>query len=228
VGGKTGVNSIYGKNLIGSFYQPSAVFIDTNFLNTLPNREMRAGYAEIFKYGLIQDIKFMNWLLKNGENILKKDKKSVIQAVYQSCKCKSLIVSRDEKENNIRAILNFGHTFGHVIEQANEYKNNLNHGESVAIGIMMALKLCVEMKLVSQQEFLNIQLHFQSLMLPIYIPRELKKKLTLKKFLNVMSKDKKASNNNINLILLNKIGKAYQTNKFNVNLLEKVINSAIK
>ena len=228
VGGKTGVNSIHGKNLVGSFYQPSVVFIDIDFLKTLPEREMRAGYAEIFKYGLIQDAKFLNWLLKNGKNILKKHNNSLIHSIYQSCKCKALIVSKDEKENNIRALLNFGHTFGHVIEQANEYKKNLNHGESVAIGMIMALKLCMEMKLISQQEFQDIYFHFKSLKLSTSIPQAIKKKLTLKKFLNVMSKDKKVFNNKIKLILLKKIGNAYQTNEFKVNLLEKVINTAIK
>ena len=227
VGGKTGVNSMHGKNLIGSFYQPSLVLIDTNFLLTLNSREMIAGYAEIFKYSLIFDINFFNWLLENGRSIMNKNRMALIHAIYHSCKCKAKIVNLDEKENNVRALLNFGHTFGHVIEQTNSYKANINHGEAVAIGIVMASKLSASMNLISINNLNKIINHFNQLNLPTQIPKSLKNKLTVSKFIDVMSKDKKNKNGKINLILLKKIGSAYQTSKFNHKLLKSVIKDSI-
>ena len=227
VGGKTGINSKYGKNLIGSFYQPSLVLIDINFLTKLNDREMTAGYAEIFKYSLIFDIKFFNWLITNGKKVMNRNKEALIYAIFHSCRCKAKIVSLDEKEKNIRALLNFGHTFGHVIEQTNEYKTNINHGEAVAMGMIMALKLSSEINLISINELNKIINHFKLLNLPTSIPNSLKKNLSLKKFINVMNKDKKTKNNIINLILLKKIGKAYQTNKFSNKLLNKTIKDSI-
>ena len=227
VGGKTGINSKHGKNLIGSFYQPSLVLIDINFLTKLNDREMTAGYAEIFKYSLIFDVKFFNWLITNGKRVMNKNKDALIHAIFQSCKCKSKIVSLDEKEKNIRALLNFGHTFGHVIEQANSYKTNINHGEAVAMGMIMASKLSSAMNLISINEFNKIINHFKLLNLPTQIPSSLRKNLSIKKFIDVMNKDKKTKNNKINLILLKKIGKAYQTNKFNSQLLKNIVRDSI-
>ena len=173
------------------------------------------------------DIKFFKWLLTNGQKIMKKDKDSLIHAIYQSCKNKSKIVNLDEKENNIRALLNFGHTFGHVIEQTNDYKTNLNHGEAVAIGMVMASKLSASMNLISFNAFDKIIKHFESVNLPTSIPKSLRNKLSVKKFLSVMMKDKKTKNNKINLILLKKIGEAFQTNKFSNKLLISVIKNSI-
>ena len=227
VGGKTGINSKYGKNLIGSFYQPSLVLIDINFLTKLNSREMRAGYAEIVKYSLIFDIKFFNWLITNGKKVMKKNKEALIYSIFQSCKCKSKIVNLDEKEKNIRALLNFGHTFGHVIEQTNSYKTNINHGEAVAMGMIMASKLSFAMNFISMSELNKIINHFKSLNLPTQIPKSLRKNLSIKRFVEVMNKDKKTKNNKINLILLKKIGKAYQTNKFDTQLLKMIIKDSI-
>ena len=227
IGGKTGVNTNFGKNLIGSFYQPSLVLIDINFLTKLNNREMTAGYAEIVKYSLIFDIKFFNWLIINGKRVMNKNKEALMYAIFQSCQCKSKIVSLDEKEKNIRALLNFGHTFGHVIEQTNSYKTNINHGEAVAMGMIMASKLSSAMNLISINELNKIINHFKLLNLPTQIPRTLRKNLSIKRFIDVMNKDKKTKNNKINLILLKKIGKAYQTNKFDSHLLEIIIKDSI-
>ena len=227
VGGKTGINSEYGKNLIGSFYQPSLVLIDINFLTKLNNREMKAGYAEIIKYSLIFDIEFFNWLIINGKRVMDKNKEALTHAIFQSCQCKSKIVSLDEKEKNIRALLNFGHTFGHVIEQTNSYKTNINHGEAVAMGMIMASKLSSAMNLISINELNKIINHFKLLNLPTQIPRTLRKNLSIKRFIDVMNKDKKTKNNKINLILLKKIGKAYQTNKFDSHLLKIIIKDSI-
>ena len=145
IGGKNGINTNSGKNLVGTFYQPKFVFIDPKMLKTLPKREILSGYAEIIKHGIINDIKFFNWLNKNSKKILTLDNKILTEAIYKSIIIKRKYVLKDEKENlkniNSRAILNFGHTFGHVIEQTNDYKTNLNHGEAVAIGMVMASKL---------------------------------------------------------------------------------------
>ena len=141
VGGKTGINTSHGKNLIGTFFQPKIVIIDINFLVTLPRRELLSGYAEIIKYGLIMDRSFFKWLVSNGKNVLKLDRKVLIKSIYYSCKNKAKIVNKDEKEKNIRALLNLGHTFGHAIESINKYKQNINHGEAVSIGMVFALKL---------------------------------------------------------------------------------------
>jgi 3-dehydroquinate synthetase len=188
---------------------------------------MTAGYAEIVKYSLIFDIKFFNWLIINGKRVMNKNKEALTHAIFQSCQCKSKIVSLDEKEKNIRALLNFGHTFGHVIEQTNSYKTNINHGEAVAMGMIMASKLSSAMNLISINELNKIINHFKLLNLPTQIPRSLRKNLSIKKFIDVMNKDKKTKNNKINLILLKKIGKAYQTNKFDSRLLKIIIKDSI-
>ena len=227
VGGKTGINSHYGKNLIGTFFQPSLVIVDTNLLKSLPKREMISGYAEILKYGLMFDPKFFNWLCKNGEKVLNHQEVSVIYAIHKSCKNKALIVSQDEKEHGRRALLNFGHTFGHAIEQINSFKLNLNHGEAVSIGMIMALKMSKSMKLISARKLDDILLHFKTLRLPISIPTGIKKKINLKKFLNAMKKDKKNKDKKINLILLKNIGNAFQTSNFNHKLLNEIITSSI-
>ena len=141
VGGKTGVNTKEGKNLIGTFYQPKLVISDVSLLKSLPKREILSGYAEIIKYGLIMDKRFLNWLLDNESKLMTFNKKYLIEAVFHSCKNKAIIVRKDEKEKNIRAILNLGHTFGHAIEAINNYQKSLTHGEAVSIGILMALDM---------------------------------------------------------------------------------------
>ena len=133
VGGKTGINSIYGKNLIGSFKQPIAVISSINMLNSLQKREINSGYAEILKYSLIADKNFFKWLLDNGKDIIKLQPKNCIKAIKKSCEIKSDIVSMDEKESGIRAFLNLGHTFGHSIESITNYSKKINHGEAVLL-----------------------------------------------------------------------------------------------
>ena len=151
VGGKTGVNTSHGKNLIGTFFQPQTVIIDTNILSSLPKRELLSGYAEIIKYGLIMDRAFFKWLILNGEKIINLDRKFLIKSIYNSCKNKAKIVNKDEKEKNVRVLLNLGHTFGHAIESINKYKKNINHGEAVSIGIVFALKLSQELSLLDSK-----------------------------------------------------------------------------
>ena len=184
---------------------------------TLPEREMRAGYAEIFKYGLIQDTKFLNWLLKNGKKILKKHNNSLIHSIYQSCKCKALIVSKDEKENNIRALLNFGHTFAHAIEVKNNYSKKVTHGEAVLSGMILAARVSLIKKVCNRKIIDEIN--------KIYDDNNLS--YTYKKYSNINSinslipylkNDKKNNDDKINFILLKKIGETALPNKYKISL----------
>ena len=228
VGGKTGVNTSQGKNLIGTFFQPKSVIIDTNFLSSLPKRELLSGYAEILKYGLIMDHAFFKWLELNGKKIIGLNKKILIKSIYISCRNKAKIVNIDEKEKNVRALLNLGHTFGHAIESLNKYKKNINHGEAVSIGIVFALKLSHELNLINEKTVDKAINHLKNVGLPTTLPSSFKRKTSLKQFLTAMKKDKKVKKGKINLVLLKKIGKAFVTNKFSEQKLNKVILSQIK
>jgi len=142
VGGKTGINAKAGKNLIGAFHQPLAVFIDTTTLDTLPKRELLAGYAEVVKYGLLGDADFYQWLEDNGADLLAGDEEKRTHAILTSCQAKANVVAQDEKEGGVRALLNLGHTFGHALEKECAYDGSLLHGEAVAIGMVMAFEFC--------------------------------------------------------------------------------------
>ncbi|QQG35623.1 MAG: 3-dehydroquinate synthase [Micavibrio aeruginosavorus] len=153
VGGKTAIDTRQGKNLVGAFYQPVAVIADLDTLTTLPDRERRAGYAEIVKYAFIRDRQFFSWLQENGDKVLKCDPAALTQAVKTSCAHKAEIVAADEKEqNDLRALLNFGHTFGHALEKLLDYDGRLLHGEAVAIGMMLAFDLSVRLGLCPESD----------------------------------------------------------------------------
>ncbi|MCR9080618.1 MAG: 3-dehydroquinate synthase [Hyphomonadaceae bacterium] len=149
VGGKTAVNSSHGKNLVGAFYQPKLVIADTTVLTTLPDRERQAGYAEIIKYGLINDPAFIDWLDDNGANVLALEPAAIAEAVAVSCRAKAGIVAQDEREGGVRALLNLGHTFGHALEAANGYGSQLLHGEAVGAGMVLALRYSARLSLMS-------------------------------------------------------------------------------
>ena len=149
VGGKTAVNSQHGKNLVGAFYQPRLVLADTDVLATLPDRERRAGYAEIIKYGLINDRAFFDWLATNGDMVLSLDPGAIMHAVAVSCRAKAAIVAQDEQEGGVRALLNLGHTFGHALEAENQYRPDLLHGEAVGTGMALALRYSARLGLMS-------------------------------------------------------------------------------
>ena len=223
IGGKTGINSKEGKNLIGSFYQPNLVLSDTDFLKTLPKREIICGYAEILKHSLISSKKFFLFLNKNAFKILKLKSPFVEKSIHQSCLIKKKIVQKDEKEKNLRKILNFGHTFAHAYEAISGYSSKLNHGEAVLLGIMHASKFSLENKLLSKKEFELIKKHLVN----FNLVKNLNKITSLKKSKNIiefMKKDKKNTSKKINLVLLKKIGKPI----FNLNFSEKKIKSFIK
>ena len=221
VGGKTGVNSSNGKNLLGSFYQPKLVIIDTDFLNSLPRRELIAGYAEIIKYGIIIDNRFYKWLLRNGSKVIDGDQRARVYAIHRSCLNKSKIVEADEKENGIRALLNLGHTFGHAIESINGYKKNIIHGEAVAIGIKFATKLSYLEGYIGIKDYKEIVDHFKDIGLKTNLPKKLKS-INAKKFISEMLKDKKTVNKKMTLILVKKIGEAFVKKNYHQKKLLKL------
>ena len=217
IGGKTGINSNLGKNLIGTFYQPDFVLTDISLLNSLPRREMISGYGEILKHSLILDKKFFLWLSKHAKKIINLKNKNLLKnAIIRSCKIKSLIVNRDEKEQNLRMILNFGHTFAHGLEGTKKFSKKLNHGEAVLLGMMLASQLSYNKKLLSKKDFMLVKKHYLDLNLPMNIKKKFKKK-EIKKIIYFMQKDKKNLNKKINLILIHRIGKTTKPNSFAVS-----------
>ena len=204
IGGKTGVNTKHGKNLLGSFYQPNLVISDIQFLKTLPKREITCGYGEILKHSLIANRKFFNFLNKNNEKILNLSSPFIEKAIYYSCKIKKNVVEKDEKEKGIRKILNFGHTFAHAFEASLGYSKKLNHGEAVILGIKTALNFSLKNKLIKQTEYDLIINHFSRANLSLNIDNFFKIK-DLNRILSFMVKDKKNNTDLINLVLIKKI-----------------------
>ena len=228
VGGKTGINTKHGKNLVGTFYQPEGVLIDINFLKTLPERELSAGFAEVIKYSFIYDKKFFNYLEKNIESIKKLKSPYIENIIFQSCKIKAKIVSLDEKEQGIRAILNFGHTFAHAFENLTNYDSKkLVHGEAVAIGMACAFKLSTHMNLCSTKEAERCIKLISKFNLPTNLKDIKGIKISSKKLLDKFYLDKKVKNGKITLILSNGIGNALIKNDINERTLKKFLNELI-
>ena len=217
IGGKTGVNTKYGKNLIGTFYQPNLVISDIEFLKTLPKREINCGYGEILKHSLISDKKFYIFLNKNRKKIFNLVSPYIDKSIYESCKIKKNIVEQDERENGLRKVLNFGHTFAHAFEASLNYSRRLNHGEAVILGMNTALNFCSENRLIKKRDYDSIIQHIINNKLPSSIKKFFKKNDAYK-ILSFMLNDKKNESNKINLVLLKKIGvpminKEYPRNK---------------
>tara|TARA_B100000886_G_scaffold101529_1_gene67443 strand:- start:893 stop:2017 length:1125 start_codon:yes stop_codon:yes gene_type:complete len=212
VGGKTGINVRQGKNLVGSFYQPSLVAIDTQVLETLPPRQLFAGYAEVVKYGLIKDCSFFDWLELNGKKVLEGDKLAQQFAIFTSCRIKAEIVEADEKEQDLRAILNFGHTFGHALEAEAGYDGNLLHGEAVSIGMVMAIELSKNLGYLSGQDAGRAIKYIRNIGLPTNI-KSIKGSTSWNPdgLMQHMQHDKKVSNGQLRFVLLKGIGEAYLT-----------------
>ena len=220
IGGKTGINTKYGKNLIGAFYQPSLVISDIIFLKSLPKREIICGYGEILKHALITDQKFFNFLDIYGLQILNLKSPLIEKAIFKSCSIKKKIVETDEREMGIRKILNFGHTFAHAYESTLGYSKKLNHGEAVILGLKTAAKFSLLNKFLKIKEFNLIENHLDKLSLPRNINKFFSRR-DLSKILFFMSKDKKNNTDKINLVLLKKIGSPLyklQFNKKKINL----------
>ena len=213
IGGKTGVNTKHGKNLIGTFYQPNLVISDIQFLKTLPKREVICGYAEILKHSLIADKNFYNFLNKNNNKIFKLSSPFIEKAIYKSCKIKKNVVEKDEKEKDLRKILNFGHTFAHAYEASLGYSKKLNHGEAVILGMKTALNFSLNNHLLKKNEHRSIINHIYKSNLPSTINKFFKIK-DLNKILSFMIKDKKNNSDKITLVLLKKIGSPIINKKY--------------
>ena len=228
IGGKTGINTKYGKNLIGSFYQPNLVISDIQFLKTLPRREIICGYGEILKHSLIADRKFYDFLDKNNKKIINLSSPFIEKAIYESCKIKKSVVEKDEKEKGVRKILNFGHTFAHAYEASLGFSKKLNHGEAVILGMKTALSFSLKNNLISKNDYNSIINHISKANLPSKIEKFFKIK-DLNKILSFMVKDKKNNTDKINLVLLKRIGspiidKQYKKNSLGVFLKSELRN----
>ncbi len=228
IGGKTGVNNKYGKNLIGSFYQPNLVISDIQFLKTLPRREIICGYGEILKHSLIRNKNFFIFLNKYINKILNLSSPFIEKAIYESCKIKKDVVEKDEKEKGLRKILNFGHTFAHAFEASLNYSQKLNHGEAVILGIKTALNFSLSVKLLNKNDHNIITKHILNSKLPSKINNFFKIK-DLNKIIFFMIKDKKNKSEKINLVLLKKIGSAkinkeYSKKKLSAFLTDELNN----
>ncbi len=219
VGGKTGVNHALGKNMIGAFYQPQCVIIDVDVLDTLNDRQLAAGIAEVIKYGLIRDLALFEWLEANMEKLLARDKEALTYIIDRSCRNKAEIVAIDEKESGVRAILNLGHTFGHAIETGMGYGVYL-HGEAVAIGTCQAADLSRRLGWLSDVDVARIEAVFKKALLPTQPPE----KLSSQEFIDLMAVDKKNVDGDIRLILLRKIGEASLPMGVDRSLLLETLN----
>jgi 3-dehydroquinate synthase len=220
VGGKTGVNHPLGKNMIGAFHQPGCVVIDTDTLDTLDDRQLSAGLAEVIKYGLIRDAAFFDWLEANMASLMARDKQALAYAIERSCAIKSEIVAADERESGQRALLNLGHTFGHAIETGMGYGNWL-HGEAVATGMLMATDLSARHGWVSNETVQRTEHLLRQAGLPTSPPDEMDET----RFMELMAIDKKVIDGELRLVLLKSIGEAVVTGNFKAALLDETLRA---
>ena len=221
VGGKTGVNNKYGKNLIGTFNQPDLVISEINFLKSLPKRELICGYAEILKHTIIANRRKFLFLEKNKNKILKLNSDIIQKAIVDSCIIKKKVIEKDERERNLRKVLNFGHTFAHSFEASLKYTKKLNHGEAVLMGMKCAIKFSQQIKCISKNDAIRLIKHIDSLK-----TKNLKNFFKLKNIetlIKFMKNDKKNKSNKINLILLKRIGKPEINSNYSVSLIKKFL-----
>lgn len=218
VGGKTGVNHPLGKNMIGAFYQPRCVIIDIDTLDTLPDRELSAGIAEVIKYGLLGDPEFFDWMEANLERVLAREPDALIYAIRRSCENKARIVAADERERGQRALLNLGHTFGHAIETGLGYGVWL-HGEAVGCGMVMASELSSRLGWLEETQVERIRMLVERARLPVSPPAE----LSSERFLELMAVDKKVQDGTLRLVLLEGIGRAVVTSEFDQAALREML-----
>jgi 3-dehydroquinate synthase len=211
VGGKTGINTAHGKNLIGAFLQPVKVLADTALLETLPRRELAAGYAEVAKYGLLGDLSFFEWLETNAGLLLRGDAQARAHSIHKSCSAKAAIVAEDETEQGVRALLNFGHTFGHALESATGYSNRLLHGEGVAIGMIQAFRFSERLKHCKPGTADRVARHLKTVGLPTRMGDIEGPLPSVADLVNIMRQDKKAQSGKLTFILARSIGDAFIT-----------------
>ena len=220
VGGKTAVNHSLGKNMIGAFYQPQCVIADTLTLNTLDDRQLSSGLAEVIKYGLINDAEFFGWLENNISALRDRDQSALAEAIERSCQDKADLVAQDEREQGVRALLNLGHTFGHAIETGMGYGNFL-HGEGVAVGIVMAADLSQRMGWIEQADIERIKDILTTAGLPISVPTG----MSSEQFMSLMSVDKKVQDGQIRFVLLKNIGEAVISNNYSAKSLAETLTA---
>lgn len=227
IGGKTGINTHHGKNLVGTFHQPTLVIIDPALLATLPDRAMRAGYAEILKYALIADPHFYNWLEQAAPALLTRDPQALLCAIHASVAAKAATVSLDAKEHGHRALLNFGHTFGHALEASCHYDDRLIHGEAVALGMSLAFQMSTAMGLCPPADCARVLAHLEKLGLPTQL-HALDPSIDLSPATLIarMQSDKKASGGKLTFILTEGIGKAFVTKDTNAAILESILTQS--
>ena len=223
VGGKTGVNHPMGKNMIGAFYQPQSVVIDIDTLSTLDERQFAAGMAEVIKYGLLWDRDYLAWLDDNMPSLLKRDSELLTETIYRSCHIKADVVSQDERESNVRALLNLGHTFGHAIETTMGYGEWL-HGEAVAVGMVMAAEMSAALGMLDQDDVV----YTKDLLTRAGLPTKAPKKMQASDFIDKMSVDKKVQNGVLRLVLLTALGTSTLTSDFSAEQLELVIQQHLR
>jgi len=221
VGGKTAVNHPFGKNMIGAFYQPKAVIADTNTLNTLEERQLSSGLAEVIKYGLIRDTGFLEWLESNIDKLLDRDPAALAYAIERSCRNKAEIVAADERESGQRALLNLGHTFGHAIETGMGYGVWL-HGEAVASGMVMAARLSNKLGWISESDVSRVIDILERANLPISAPEQ----MNADKFIELMSLDKKVSDGVLKLVLYKSVGNAVISKDYTDAILRETISES--
>lgn len=225
VGGKTGVDSIHGKNLIGAFHQPRLVIADTDSLITLPPRELKAGYAEIVKYGLLGDARFFEWLEANGAALLSGDAKALAHAIAISCKAKARIVEADEREEGHRALLNLGHTFAHALEAETGFGTDLNHGEAVSIGMVLAFDLSVRLGHCPAGDLMKVRAHLARHGLPVSPPRGFD--FSTQALIARMQQDKKAERGRLTFVLAHGIGQAFVAKGVERSVVETALANAL-
>ena len=222
VGGKTGINHPLGKNMIGAFYQPKLVLADIRTLNTLPDKELSAGLAEVIKYGLIRDLPFLSWLEENMDSLLARDEEALQYAVLKSCENKAEVVAADERESGERALLNLGHTFGHAIETGMGYGVWL-HGEAVAAGTVMAADLSRRLGWLNESDVLRVRVLLQRARLPVVSPD-----LGTEKYLEYMGHDKKVEDGKMRFVLLKQLGRAELIGDVPKSLIEQTIAGCVE
>jgi 3-dehydroquinate synthase len=227
VGGKTGIDTRHGKNLVGSIHQPRLVLADVALLETLPKRELLAGYAEIVKYGLIRDPAFFDWCEENGASLRDGNRETRIRAVVASCQAKAKIVAADEREWGDRALLNFGHTFAHALEAETGYSNELLHGEAVAIGMIMAFELSQSLGLCPAEDALRTRRHFEKIGLPVTPKIIHGRKWDAKALLGHMRHDKKVRDGKLRFVLTRGIGKAFVSDDVGIEAVTRVLERAV-
>ncbi|MBF0356359.1 MAG: 3-dehydroquinate synthase [Alphaproteobacteria bacterium] len=227
VGGKTGINTKRGKNLVGAFYQPRLVLADSDALATLPKRELLAGYAEVLKYGLIDDAPFFSWLEAHHADVLALKPPAILHAVLTSCRAKARIVGLDEREAGLRALLNLGHTFGHVLEAEVGYDGRMLHGEAVALGMQMAFDLSVRMTLAPKEDASRLAAHLAAVGLPVRLPKLAGLDWKAERLLAHMTQDKKVKDGKVTFVLAKGIGRAFLEREVTEQAVRALMQDAV-